>query len=134
MEPAQPVLLFDGVCNLCCSSVQFVLTRNRKGNIHFASLQSAFGQQALQAAQLPANYTESLVLLEDGKIHVKSDAALRLAKHLDGLWKYCSAMLIVPRFIRNAVYDLVARYRYSWFGKKEVCWIPDPKWKSRFLG
>lgn len=134
MPTKQPVLLFDGVCNLCCSSVQFVLARNKKENIQFASLQSEFGQKALQEAQLPIDYTSSLVLLEDGKIFVKSEAALRLSKHLNGLWKLCSVFLLVPSFIRNAVYDLIARHRYRWFGKQEVCWLPDPKWKGRFLG
>jgi predicted DCC family thiol-disulfide oxidoreductase YuxK len=89
--------------------------------------------EKLQKSELPANYTSSLVLLENGKTYVKSDAALRLTKHLNGLWKFATVFLIVPRFIRDAVYDVVAKYRYGWFGKKDVCWIPDPKWKSRFL-
>jgi predicted DCC family thiol-disulfide oxidoreductase YuxK len=134
MEAAQPVLLFDGVCNLCCSSVQFVLKRNSQENIRFASLQSAFGQRALQNANLPNDYADSLVLLEEGKIFVKSDAALRLSKHLDGIWKFAQVFRFVPAFVRNSVYDLVARHRYRWFGKQKVCWLPDPKWKSRFLG
>lgn len=133
MQATQPVLLFDGVCNLCCSSVQFVLARNKKQNIRFASLQSEFGQKALQEAHLPIDYTSSLVLLEDGKIFVKSEAALRLSKHLNGMWKIWSVFLLVPSFIRNPVYDFIARHRYRWFGKQEVCWLPDPKWKGRFL-
>jgi predicted DCC family thiol-disulfide oxidoreductase YuxK len=128
-----PILLFDGVCNLCSSSVQFVLKRNKKGNIRFASLQSEFGQKALKDSQLPSDYINSLVLLADGKTYVKSDAALHLSKHLNGFWKVGSVFLVVPRFIRNAVYDLIAKYRYSWFGKMDVCWIPKPEWKDRFL-
>jgi predicted DCC family thiol-disulfide oxidoreductase YuxK len=133
MSQSNPLLLFDGVCNLCNSSVQFVLERNKKENIQFASLQSDFGQKTLTEINLPADYTSSLVLIEDGKPHVKSDAALRLAKHLNGLWKLASVLLIFPKFIRNPVYDWIAKNRYKWFGKKEVCWIPEPKWKARFL-
>lgn len=128
-----PVLLFDGVCNLCSSSVQFVLKRNDKENVQFASLQSDFAANALKQSELPVDYLNSLVLLEQGKTYVKSDAALQLAKHLNGLWKLGSIFLIVPKFIRNPVYDWVAKNRYRWYGKKDACWIPEPKWKSRFL-
>ncbi|MGB1317861.1 MAG: thiol-disulfide oxidoreductase DCC family protein [Flavobacteriales bacterium] len=130
----QPVLLFDGVCNLCSGSVQFVLKRNQKENVKFASLQSDFGAKTLANLNLPTDYVSSLVLAENGNVFVKSDAALKLAKHLNGLWKIGSVLLIVPKFIRNPVYDWIAKNRYKWFGKKEVCWIPEEKWKKRFLG
>ncbi|MGB0367914.1 MAG: thiol-disulfide oxidoreductase DCC family protein [Flavobacteriales bacterium] len=133
-ETSDTVLLFDGVCNLCSESVQFVLERNRKENVKFASLQSDFGAKTLANFNLPANYVSSLVLVENGNVFVKSDAALKLAKHLNGLWKIGSVLLIVPKFIRNPVYDWIAKNRYKWFGKKEVCWIPEEKWKKRFLG
>jgi len=133
MIQSRPILLFDGVCNLCSSSVQFVLERNKKENVQFASLQSDFGAKALTVSKLPTDYTSSLVLLENGKVYVKSDAALRLAKHLNGFWKLGSVLLIVPKFIRNPVYNWIANNRYKWFGKNEVCWIPEPKWKKRFL-
>lgn len=133
MEANGPILLFDGVCNLCSGSVQFVLKRNKKENIRFASLQSEFGKKTLQDSQLPVDYTSSLVLLENGKTYVKSDAALRLSKHMSGIWKGGSVFLVVPKFIRNAVYDLIAKYRYRWFGKLDVCWLPEPRWRERFL-
>ena len=133
MHQEDPILLFDGVCNLCSGSVLFVLDRNGKENVSFASLQSEFGAQALKDANLPAGYTSSLVLLENDKVYVKSDAALQLTKHLNGLWKAGSVLLIIPKFIRNPVYDWVAKNRYKWFGEKEVCWIPEPKLKKRFL-
>jgi len=133
MTENDPILLFDGVCNLCNSSVQFILKRNKKGNIRFASLQSEFASNALKNSNLPPNYLNSLVLLENGNTYVKSDAALRLSKNLSGLWRFGSIFLIVPKFIRNAVYDLIAKYRYNWFGKKDVCWVPDQKWRNRFL-
>jgi len=133
MSQSSPILLFDGVCNLCNSSVQFVLDRNKKENIQFASLQSDFGQKMLSEINLPADYTSSLVLIEEGKSYVKSDAALQLAKHLNGLWKIGSVLMFFPKFIRNPVYDWIAKNRYKWFGKKEVCWIPETKWQPRFL-
>ncbi len=134
MKDAGPILLFDGVCNLCSGSVQFILKRNAKENIRFASLQSEFGNASLKACSLPVNYLHSLVLLEAGKCYVKSDAALHVAKHLDGLWKLSYVFMIVPKFLRDPMYDLIARNRYRWFGKKDVCWIPNEKWKARFLG
>ena len=127
------VLLFDGVCNLCQSSVQFVLTHNKKENVKFASLQSEFVSSALSNSDLPPDYLNSLVLVENGNTYVKSEAALRLAKHLNSPWKLGSALLIVPKFVSNAVYDWVAKNRYKWYGKKEACWIPEDRWKNRFL-
>jgi predicted DCC family thiol-disulfide oxidoreductase YuxK len=133
MTNVEPILLFDGVCNLCSGSVQFVLKRNRKGNVRFASLQSDFGKEVLQRSNLPHTYLKSLVLIEHGKTYVKSDAALHLAKHLDGFWKMGTMLLLIPKFIRNPIYDWIARNRYAWFGKKETCWIPEQKWNDRFL-
>ena len=130
---SHPILLFDGVCNLCSSSVQFVLKRNKKENIRFASLQSEFGSKTLATHKLSGDYIDSLVLVENGDVYLKSDAALKLAQHLNGAWKLASVFLIIPRFIRNPIYDWIAKNRYKWFGKKEVCWIPEPKWKVRFL-
>lgn len=128
-----PILLFDGVCNLCSSSVQFVLKHNKSGNIRFASLQSETGKQLLKEHGLSHQYIDSLVLLQNGTAHVKSDAALRVTKHLESFWRLLLILLIVPSFIRNPIYDWIARNRYKWFGKKDVCWIPQPQWKSRFL-
>lgn len=133
MTENRPILLFDGVCNLCSNSVQFVLKRNKKNNIRFASLQSDFARELLLNSNLPTDYLKSLVLIENGKTFVKSDAALHLCKHLNGMWKIFKVLLIVPRFIRDPIYDLVGKYRYSWFGKKDVCWVPEQKWQSRFL-
>jgi predicted DCC family thiol-disulfide oxidoreductase YuxK len=87
----------------------------------------------LEQVNLSSDYTSSLVLIEEGKPYVKSEAALRLVKHFNGLWKLGSILFIFPEFIRNPVYSLIARNRYKWFGKKDACWIPEPKWKARFL-
>ncbi len=133
MNTQNPVLLYDGLCNLCQTSVQFILKHNSKENIQFASLQSDFGKELVKNSTLPANYAESLVYVENGDVFVKSDAALKLAKHLHGVWKIGSVFLIVPTFIRNPIYDWVAKNRYRWFGKKEACWVPNATWKTRFL-
>lgn len=133
MNGSKPILFFDGVCNLCSSSVQFVLKHNKKGNIQFASLQSQFAKQRLKSFNLPKDYLQSLVLIESEEIYIKSDAALRISKHLSGIWSIGSVFLIIPKFIRDAAYDLIAKHRYKWFGKAETCWIPKPEWKERFM-
>jgi predicted DCC family thiol-disulfide oxidoreductase YuxK len=127
-----PVLLFDGVCNLCTSSVHFIIKRDPKRKFRFASLQSAFGQNVLQEHQLNTQTFDSLVLLENGKIYQRSTAALRIARQLSGAWPLLYIFMIVPAFIRNAVYDFIARNRYKWFGKKETCWLPTPDLQALF--
>ena len=130
-----PLILFDGVCNLCTVSVQFVLKRDSKKLFRFASLQSPLGQQVLKESGLSTEELKSFMLVEQGKVYFKSTAFLRVTLHLSGLWPVLSVFRIVPRFIRDAVYDFVARHRYQWFGKKETCWLPpDDEWKERFLG
>lgn len=133
MNQDETILLFDGVCNLCSGSVQFVLKRNRQANIKFASIQSEFGQTLIEKSELSNDYLDSLVLLKNGRTFTKSDAALELTKDLSGFWKLGAVFLIIPKFIRDAIYNWVARNRYKWFGKKEVCWIPKSEWKHRFL-
>lgn len=128
-----PVILFDGVCNLCSSSVQFVIQHDPKKQFRFASLQSAFGQKVLQDFGLPANELNSFILLEEGNIYTKSTGALRLTRKLNGLWPMLYAFIIVPPFIRNAVYSFVANNRYKWFGKKDACWLPTPELRKLFL-
>lgn len=129
----QKVILFDGVCNLCSASVQFVLKRDRKNQFLFGSLQGAYGQEMLRKYQLPANEFNSFMLIEGEKLYTKSSGALRMLKHLGGGWQLLYAFIIVPKFLRDAVYSWIARNRYKWFGKKEACWLPRPEWKARFL-
>jgi predicted DCC family thiol-disulfide oxidoreductase YuxK len=125
--------LFDGVCNLCSSSVQFILKHDRKNQFQFGSLQGNYGQEMLKKYQLPSSEFNSFMLIEEGKLYSKSTGALRMLKHIGGLWSLAYAFIIVPKFIRDAVYNLVARNRYKWFGKKNECWLPKPEWKNRFL-
>lgn len=129
----QPIILFDGVCNLCDSTVNFVLKKNTRANIRFAALQSEAGQQLLQQYQLPADQMKSFIFVENGIVYKRSTAALRVCRHLKGLWPLCYLFILVPRFIRDGIYNCVAKNRYRWFGKKESCMIPAPEVKARFL-
>lgn len=128
-----PVVLFDGICNLCNSVVQLVIKHDKKKQFCFASLQSDFGQKVLQQFHLPATDFNSFIYLENGKLYTKSTGALRLAKKLGGFWKLLYGFMIVPPFIRNGVYNWVARNRYKWYGKQESCWLPTPDLRARFL-
>lgn len=130
----QPVLLFDGVCNLCNGAVQFIIERDKKEQFLFASLQSDYAKEHLKDANLPEGFLDSLVLLDNGTYFTQSSAALRIAKKLDGAWPLMYGFIIIPKFIRDAVYNFIARNRYKWFGKKEQCWIPTPELKARFVG
>ena len=130
---ANHIILFDGLCNLCNSSVQFIITRDSKKYFKFASLQSSFGTHQLQKFGLPANELYSIIFIEDGRYLQKSNAALEIARNLEGVWPAIYILKIVPRFLRDWAYDLIAKNRYSWFGKKDSCMIPTPELKSRFL-
>jgi predicted DCC family thiol-disulfide oxidoreductase YuxK len=127
-----PVILFDGVCNLCSSSVQFILKRDKEKKFLFASLQSNYGQDLLKQLDLPIDTFNSFILYEERKIYTRSTAALKIFSQLKG-WRWVKIFLIVPKFIRDGVYNLVAKNRYKWFGKKEECWVPTPELKARFL-
>jgi predicted DCC family thiol-disulfide oxidoreductase YuxK len=131
-DKRNPVVLFDGVCNLCSGAVQFIIKHDPQQKFRFASLQSKFGRKILQDFHLPSNELNSFILLDNGKIYTRSTGALRLARQLKGAWSLLYAFIIVPRFIRDAVYRLIARNRYKWFGKKEICWLPTPELKNLF--
>lgn len=132
-EINQKIVLFDGVCNLCSSSVQFILKKDKKNQFLFGSLQGQTGQQYLKKFNLPADTFNSFMLVENNKLYTRSAAALRMLKHLGGAWSLGYAFTIVPEFIRDAIYKWIAKNRYKWFGKKKECWIPTPALKERFL-
>ena len=132
-EPAQPVILFDGICNLCSASVRFVFARDSRARFRFASLQSPIAEQLLGAELQQHDRLGSVVLVQDGKVYRKSAAALRIARRLDGLWPLLALLLIVPRPLRDAVYDFIGQRRYRWFGQQEVCWRPEGDLGARFL-
>lgn len=133
----RPVLFFDGECNLCNGAVQFIIKRDSKKQFLFAPLQSPMGHKAMQDAALAGPKggvkLSTIILWSKGKYYTRSAAALRTARLLNGLWPLCFVLIIVPPFIRDAVYDLIARNRYRWFGKRNECMIPTPELKERFI-
>lgn len=128
----KPVILFDGVCNLCSGSVQFILKRDKQEKFLFSSLQSVYGQKILDKYHLPSDNFNSFILYQDGKIYSRSTAALKIFQQLKG-WSWVKVLWIIPNFLRDAVYNIIASNRYKWFGKKEECWLPSPELKARFL-
>jgi predicted DCC family thiol-disulfide oxidoreductase YuxK len=126
------IILFDGICNLCNSSVQFILKRDPDAHFRFGSLQSDFGQASIEKYGLSKNLS-SIVLIEDDKSFIKSTAALKISKHLQGAWKLLSILQIIPRPLRDFFYDIIAKNRYKWFGKQDSCMLPSPEYKDRFI-
>ena len=129
-----PVLLFDGVCNFCNAGVNYIIRQDKKKIFRFATLQSPAGQELLQRHQLPTGQLDSFVLIKDGKAFTKSTAGLKVYSMLPWYWQWTQVFWIVPRFIRDAVYDLIAKKRYKWFGRKEECMVPTADVRNRFLG
>lgn len=128
------IVLFDGVCNFCNGSVNFIIDHDPKDCFRFAALQSNAGQELLARFDLPRSDFDTMLLIEDGKVRKKSTAALRIARHLRFPLNLGAVGLIIPRFIRDAGYSLIARNRYNWFGKQDQCRIPTPEIRARFLG
>ncbi|WP_342507210.1 DCC1-like thiol-disulfide oxidoreductase family protein [Sporosarcina sp. FSL K6-2383] len=127
------IVLFDGDCNFCDSSVQFIIKRDPAAHFLFTSLQSDKGVELVKQYNIPAD-VDSLVLIAKGRAYTKSSAALHIAKKLDGLWHLSFLFILVPRKIRDGVYDYVAKNRYKWFGKKEdACMLPPPEMRKRFI-
>lgn len=127
------IILFDGVCNMCTASVQFIMKRDRKNTFTFASLQSSVAKELLVKYNVPKDVDSIILITAGGRVFIKSTAALRIAGKLEGIWKTFVVFLVVPPFIRNIIYQFIAKHRYSWFGKKEKCMIPTQEQKERFL-
>lgn len=127
------ILLFDGVCNLCNGAVRFVLERDTRPYFRFAALQSDAGRRLLEAHRMPADELASLVLIEDGRVYVRSEAVLRVARRLGYPWPLLWGLRWVPLGARDLVYDWVAAHRYRWFGKRETCAVPAAETRARFL-
>lgn len=132
-EREEAIVLIDGVCHLCQGLVRFIIPRDPRANFKFASLQSDAGQQLLRAGGLPEHQLDTVVLVEDGKYYTESAAALRIALRLRFPWPAFYVFILIPRPLRNAVYRVVARNRYRWFGKDDQCMVPTPELKRRFL-
>jgi predicted DCC family thiol-disulfide oxidoreductase YuxK len=128
----KPVILFDGVCNLCNSAVQFVIRRDTSSRFLFASLQSGFAQALLKDRGVDAAASDTIFLYEDGRLYRRSEAVVRIASQLRGV-KWMSVFRIIPLFVRDSVYRVLSRNRYSIFGKRDTCMIPTEDLKHRFL-
>ncbi len=126
------IILFDGVCNLCSASVRFVIKRDKKRIFQFAPLQSEFAKRVILEKNI-TNSVKTIVLVKDDKIYLRSDAALEICKELGGLWPGLYFFKIIPRFIRDAVYNFISEHRYQWFGRTEECWLPSPDLNARFV-
>ena len=130
----QRIILFDGVCNLCNGSVIFILQREKEPVFQFASIQSEAGQELLEWCGLPKDYSQAVILIDRGNVYLGSTAALKIGQQLRFSWSFVShAGFIVPRFIRDWVYNQIAIHRYQWFGKRDVCIVPTEKLRARFL-
>ncbi len=127
------VILFDGVCNLCNGFVQFLILRDPKRRYRYASLQSETGKKLMEEVGLSLVQIDSVILIEGGKAYTHSDVALRVSAHMGALWPLFQVFYLLPKFIRDAIYNWIARNRYKWFGKREFCMVPTPELKSLFL-
>lgn len=128
------IILFDGVCNLCDSSIQFIIKQDKKDLFRFVALQSELGQEIIKYIGVDISKTDSIILYEPGKAYYyKAEAALKIAKELGGIYKALSWFSILPKSVSNIVYDYIAKNRYKWYGKKDACMIPTPELKAKFL-
>ncbi|MFC4210033.1 thiol-disulfide oxidoreductase DCC family protein [Pedobacter lithocola] len=128
----QPVIFFDGVCNLCNASVQFTIEHDKKNVFKFTALQGEYAKTILPKFNIDSTKLNSILLVDGERVYTKSSAALRVAKKLNGLLPLLYTFIIIPKFIRDWVYDIIAKNRYKWFGKQESCWIPTLELKNKF--
>jgi len=132
-DPSHTIVLFDGVCNFCNRSVNWIIRRDKRGHFRFAALQSDAGAALQERSGLDPSALETLVLIEGGKVYVKSTAALRIVRRVGWPWRALYALIGVPRPARDFAYDWFARRRYRWFGKRDECMVPSPAVRERFL-
>ncbi|KQC29042.1 thiol-disulfide oxidoreductase DCC family protein [Flagellimonas eckloniae] len=135
MENDKKIILFDGVCNLCNGAIQFIIKHDKKDMFRYAALQSEIGERLIAERSIDTTKVDSIILIEPGVAYfTKSDAALHIAMDFGGLWKALAIFTWIPATFRDTIYDLVARNRYKWFGKKDQCMIPTPELQAKFLG
>ena len=127
------MILFDGVCNLCNGFVTFVIARDPAGRFQFGPLQSPAAQRLLGSIDSHDASLDSVVLVENGRVWTRSAAALRIARGLSFPWPLAYVFIVIPRPLRDWIYNLVARNRYRWFGKRDVCMVPTPELRARFI-
>jgi predicted DCC family thiol-disulfide oxidoreductase YuxK len=128
-----PIVLFDGVCKFCNASVNFIIDHDPAARVRFAALQSSLGQSLLKKFRLSTTDFDSLVLIEGERFSTRSTAALKIASYLPAPWRFLPALLLMPSFLRDPLYNILARNRYRWFGKFDACRVPTPEIKARFL-
>lgn len=135
MEDAnvQRIILFDGVCNFCSFWVKFALKRDKKARLRFTTLQGETAKTLLPKFHIDPTALSTVIFIDGGKAYTQSSAALRICRYLNNGWPLLYALMIVPKFIRNGIYNLIARNRYKWFGKQESCMLPRPEERERFL-
>ncbi len=134
VEEGKKIILFDGVCNLCNRSVQFVIRRDKKDLFRFAALQSEAGERLVRERGIDTSKVDSIILIEPGvAYYVTSEAALRIARSLSGIWPILGIFLWLPGKLRDVFYDLIARNRYRIFGKQDACMVPSPELRKKFL-
>jgi len=127
------IILFDGECNLCTGSILFIIKRDPKEYFRFATLQTEIGKMILRENNINPHQVDSIILVEKGKVYYRSDAVIKISRRLKGVWSVYYIFIIIPPVIRNFFYDLVARNRYRWFGKQPKCFVPDQKFRNRFI-
>lgn len=132
-QPDTAIVIFDGICNFCNSSIHFIIKHDHKNYFKFATLQSEKAKDLVSNFNIDLSKNNSILLIEKNKIYYKSTAALRIAKKLNNVYSLLYIFIIVPVFIRNAIYDYVAKNRYKWFGKKEACMLPSAEIRSKFI-
>lgn len=127
------IVLFDGVCNFCNSSINKIIKYDKKNRFKFAALQSETGKKLVEKHSIDPSKTDSIILIENDVAYIKSTAILKISKHMSGLYPLTYGFIIIPTFIRNVVYDFIARNRYKWWGKKDSCMIPTAEVKAKFI-
>lgn len=134
MDSEKKIILFDGVCNLCNSSVQYIIKHDTKDEYRFAALQSEIGKKMIAERHIDTALLDSILLIEPGvAYYAKSTAALMIGKSFGGFWSLLAIFEWIPENFRNSVYDYIAKNRYKWYGKKDACMIPTPELKVKFL-
>ncbi|SNZ00033.1 thiol-disulfide oxidoreductase DCC family protein [Flagellimonas pacifica] len=134
MEIDKKIILFDGVCNLCNGAVQFVIKRDKQDMFRYAALQSEIGKQLITERAIDTSKVDSIIFIEPGVAYfTKSDAALQIGKGFGGFWNVLAIFSWIPKSFRDTIYDLIARNRYKWFGRKDACMIPTPELQAKFL-
>lgn len=132
-QSTHSIILFDGVCNLCNGAVNFVIKRDKSNVFKFAPLQENSGILLLKKHAIGPQKLDTIILIENDRVYLKSTAALRISKKMSNLWPLLYVCILLPKFLRDAVYDYIAKNRYTWFGKKDQCMIPSPATKDKFL-